>query len=172
MHPSVIMVFFLSLYAFISYWHRLLLFEFNSTGHNIRIFKYDFVKTLQHKVAYKIMMNVELRRREVINKPLLLLLLLLLLLHTVKIDPRDWINFKIICRQKTTKYFYEAFSSSLILLSLFDKKIWFVYRVFLSAEEIYVFDNISLSFKCLLSWVLVLHNSIAQDINTHKLINT
>ena len=52
-----------------------------------RIFKYDFVKTLQHKVAYKIMMNVELRRREVINKPLLLLLLLLLLLHTVKIDP-------------------------------------------------------------------------------------
>ena len=37
-------------YTFISYRHRLLLFECNSTGHNIRIFKYDF--SLQHKVAY------------------------------------------------------------------------------------------------------------------------
>ena len=47
MEPSVVIVFHFFVYnAFISYRHRLLLFELNSTGHEIRIFKYDSLKIL------------------------------------------------------------------------------------------------------------------------------
>ena len=142
-------------------------------------------------------MNVELRRRNVINNPLLLLLLLLwlwlllllllllllplLLLssHTVKICCcANELTLKSFADWK--KLYYEIFlwgflkfPDSLIIVWQRKDIICLPRHTSLSSYRRKLhFWYYKLKFEMLVSVVLVLHNSMAQYVKTHKLINT